>query len=224
MVTIAVIGAGHWGPNLIRNLHGSEASRVSWVVDSDTKRLEQVRSRFPDIRLSTDASAAIADPAVDAVVVATPTSTHFTLARQALEAGKHVLVEKPLALGPRMPRALQALAASRGLVLMVGHVFLFNEAVRWVKRHMDSEQMGQIYYVATVRTNLGPIRLDVNAGWDLAAHDVSIVNYWLGDQPEWVSARTGCWINPGIEDVMFATSGYRDEFVRQRPRLVAQSA
>jgi predicted dehydrogenase len=210
MIGIAVIGAGQWGPNLIRNFHDHERSQVRWVVDPDAARAALVRSRFPDVQTVADAAPALADPRVDAVVVATPATTHHALARAALERGKHVLVEKPIATDVRQAEDLCALAARSGRVLMVGHVFVFNPGIRRVKQYLDDGQVGRVYYVSLVRTNLGPIRVDVNAAWDLASHDVAIVNYWLGAGPLSVSAVGATWINPGIEDAVFATFRYRD--------------
>ncbi len=208
MIRIAVIGAGHWGPNLIRNFHTHEASEVVYVVDQSTARLQQTHARFPDVRVSEDATPVLSDPDVDAVVVATPTSTHYALARVALEHGKHVLVEKPITDSVAQAEELCALAASRACVLMVGHVFLYNPAVGRVKQLLDAGDLGRIYYVSMVRTNLGPIRLDVDAAWDLASHDISIVNHWLGATPERASAAGGSWINAGVHDAVFATLRY----------------
>src|SRR5439155_12957767 len=118
-------------------------------------------------------------PDVDAVVVATPTTTHFSLAKLALESGKHVLVEKPLAASAEHGAVLCDLAAEKQRVLMVGHVFVYNAGVRYVREYLRSGSLGRVYYISMVRTNLGPVRLDVNAAWDLAAHDISIANYWL---------------------------------------------
>lgn len=208
MIGVAVIGVGHWGPNLVRDFHDGRRSAVRWVVDRDPARLEAVRARFPDIQVASDAATAIADPAVDAVVVATPTVTHSALARAALEARKHVLVEKPLTADARQGEELCALAAAAGRVLMVGHVFLYNAAVRHVKRCFESGELGRVYYVSAVRTNLGPVRSDVNAAWDLAAHDVSIVSWWLGAEPVAASAVGAAWLQGGIEDAVFATLRY----------------
>lgn len=208
MLHVAVIGAGHWGPNFIRNFASSRASRVLWVVDRDAARLEAVRDRFPDVGLAEDPSAAFQDPRVQAVVVATPTSTHYALAKEALARGKHVLVEKPITTDVGQAEELDALARAAGRVLMVGHVFLYNSGVRRVKEQLDRGDLGHVYYVSMVRTNLGPIRTDVNASWDLAAQDVSIANYWLGTGPLSASAIGGTWINPGIEDAVFATLRY----------------
>jgi len=208
MIRVAVIGAGHWGPNLIRNFHNGQASTVLWIVDRDAARLAEVQARFPDVQVTEEPARAFSDPAVDAVVIATPTITHFTLAQEALQCGKHVLVEKPLATESRQGTQLFQIAASHQLILMVGHVFLYNPAVRKVKEYLGAVHLGRVYYVSMVRTNLGPIRLDVNAAWDLAAHDLSIVNYWLDAGPLSVSAIGGSWINDGIEDAIFATLRY----------------
>lgn len=205
---MAVFGAGHWGPNLIRNFHNRQASEVAWVIDRDESRLALTGSRYPGIRLAADPGAALTDSAVDAVVVATPTATHYELAAAALRAGKHVLVEKPIATRVEEAEELCALAARQGLVLMVGHVFLFNSGIRQVKEYLRAGRLGRVFYIAMVRTNLGPIRMDVNAAWDLAAHDIAIANDWLEAVPASVAAQGGCWINQGVEDAAFATLWY----------------
>ena len=208
MIRVAVLGSGEWGPNLIRNFHNKQTSEVVWIIDRDAARLAEVQARFPDVQVSEEPARAFSDPAVDAVVVATPTSTHFTLAQQALQHSKHVLVEKPLTTKVKQGLGLLELATSQQLVLMVGHVFVYNPGIRKVKEYLDAGHLGKMYYVSMVRTNLGPIRLDVNAAWDLAAHDLSIVNYWLEAEPLSVSAIGGTWINDGIEDAVFATLRY----------------
>jgi predicted dehydrogenase len=208
MIEVAVLGAGHWGPHLVRNFDNRQRSHVAWVVDRDQSRLDEVRNRFPDAKLTDDASVAIADDLVDAVIIATPTTTHYTLAKEALARGKHLLVEKPMATSSRESQELTDLAAAAGRVLMVGHVFVYHAAVQRVKRYIDTGELGRVYYISMVRTNLGPIRTDVNAAWDLAAHDLSIADLWLGGQAETASAVGGGWINPGLDDVMFATLRY----------------
>ena len=136
MIRVAVIGAGHWGPNLIANFHDRRRSEVAWVIDRDPSRREAVALRYPDIQVSDDAAPAIGDPSVDGVVVATPTSTHFDLARRALEAGRHVLVEKPMADNVRDAESLCEIAERCGRILMVGHIFVFNAASRQAKRYL----------------------------------------------------------------------------------------
>ena len=208
MIKVAVLGAGQWGPNLIRNFDNHERSVVAWVVDRDPERLAQVRLRFPTVRTATEPGPAIEDDTVTAVVISTPTTTHYALARAALERAKHVLVEKPLTRTIAQAAELCALAERLGRVLMVGHVFIYNLGIQRVKRYIDQGELGRVYYVSMVRTNLGPIRTDVNAAWDLASHDISIVNYWLGATPTRVAAVGGAWINAGIEDAVFATLRY----------------
>jgi len=208
MIKVAVLGAGQWGPNLIRNFDNHERSVVAWVVDRDPERLAQVRLRFPTVRTATEPGPAIEDDTVTAVVISTPTTTHYALARAALERAKHVLVEKPLTRTIAQAAELCALAERLGRVLMVGHVFIYNLGIQKVKQYIDQGELGRVYYVSMVRTNLGPIRTDVNAAWDLASHDISIVNYWLGATPTRVAAVGGAWINAGIEDAVFATLRY----------------
>jgi predicted dehydrogenase len=210
MIRVAVLGAGHWGPNLIRSFHTRQASEVTWVVDLDAERAAQVSARYPDVRVSARVQDALGDPAVDAVVICTPTTTHYDLARSALAAGKHVLVEKPITTRSDQAEELCRLAEAQQRVLLVGHIFLYNAAVRYVKRTLDAGELGRVYYIAMERTNLGPIRIDVNAAWDLAAHDVAIVDHWLGGSARSVSATGGTWINAGIEDAVFATLRYAD--------------
>ncbi|MDQ4097711.1 MAG: Gfo/Idh/MocA family oxidoreductase, partial [Actinomycetota bacterium] len=211
LIGVAVIGAGHWGPNLIRNFHNQRSSHVVWVVDRDEARREHVALRHPEIRIAGDVEAPLSDPAVEAVVVATPTATHHRLVRSALLAGKHVFVEKPITDDPAAADELCRLADAHDLVLMVGHVFVFNAAIQRARQLIGSGDLGRVYYVSMVRTNLGPIRVDVNAAWDLAAHDVAIANYWLDSEPLGVSAMGAAWINTGIEDAIFATLRYPDD-------------
>ena len=213
MIRVAVVGAGHWGPNLIRNFHNKQRSEVLWVVDRAASRLAQVRQRFPEVQTTEEPEQALDDARVDAVVVATPTSTHYALAKMALERGKHVMVEKPITTDVRQGRELCALAEQHNRVLLVGHIFVYNAGVRRVKAYLDAGEVGRVYYVSMVRTNLGPIRVDVNAAWDLAAHDISIVNYWLDGEPLSASAVGGTWINSGIEDAIFATLRYPNEIL-----------
>ncbi|PYK23524.1 MAG: hypothetical protein DME59_16665 [Verrucomicrobia bacterium] len=208
MIRVAVIGAGEWGPNLIRNFHNKQTSEVVWIIDRDAARLDEVQARFPDVQVGENAEQALRDQAVHAVVVATPTSTHYALAKEALERRKHVLVEKPLTTEVKQGLGLLELATRQRLVLMVGHVFVYNLGIRKVKEYLDGGHLGKVYYLSMVRTNLGPIRLDVNAAWDLAAHDLSITNYWLSAEPLSVSAIGGTWINQEVEDAVFATLRY----------------
>ena len=172
-IEMAVIGCGEWGPNHIRNFQSQPGARVCTAVDLDAKRLERVRELFPAVECSSDVDRVLADPAIEAVVVATPVQTHFVVVRKALFAGKHVLCEKPLCETISQARELIDLAQERRRVLMVGHVFLFNPGILKVKEILDSGAMGRLHYLHAIRTNLGPIRRDCNAAFDLATHDYS---------------------------------------------------
>ncbi len=210
MVQLAVIGAGLWGPNLVRKLHEGARSTLRWVADVDPARLEWLGSAFPDVQRTSSVDQVLADPAVEAVAIATPTSTHFELASAALRAGKHVLVEKPITADVAQAEALVALARERGLVLMVGHVFMFNPAVRAIRALVRDGELGEVHYVSMVRTNQGPVRQDVGAAWDLASHDVSITNWWFAGKPLSVSATGGAWVSTTHADAVFATLRYPD--------------
>jgi predicted dehydrogenase len=208
VIKLAVVGAGHWGPNLINNLYTHKDAWISWVADANPKRLETVADRFPGVQTTEDAMAAIEADDVDAVLIATPTSTHYEFASKALEAGKHVLVEKPLAATVAQAEQLCELAAKTGKILMVGHIFVYNAASRKAKEYIAEGELGRVYYISMERTNLGPIRVDVNAAWDLAAHDISLASYWLNSDPLTASAVGGAWINRGVEDAVFSTLRY----------------
>lgn len=213
MTGIAIVGAGHWGPHLVRNfatLHGSQAL---WLVDIDETRRKLMSERFPGLMTSDRLDDVLEDDRVDAVVVATPTGTHAEIVELSLKAGKHVLVEKPLSADFDSASRLCLLAEELGLVLMVGHVFLFNAAVNAAKEYVDNGDLGRIRYISMVRTNLGPVRYDVSAAWDLASHDISISNYWLDANPTSVSASGGSWLNEGVEDSVFLTLRYPDNVI-----------
>ncbi|MFC1707071.1 Gfo/Idh/MocA family protein [Planctomycetota bacterium] len=213
MIRVAVIGAGHWGPNLIRNFHSLQSSRVLCVADRDEERLRLVAERLPDVEVTSNVARVLENPEIEAVVIATPTVTHAELTKAALENGKHVLVEKPITDSTEEGQQLCDLAARSGLVLMVGHVFVHNPAVQEVRARLNAGELGRVHYVSCVRTNLGPIRIDVNAAWDLASQDVSIVNYWLDSPPLTASAVGGSWVNPGVEDAVFITLRYPQDIL-----------
>ncbi len=208
VVRIGVIGAGHWGPNLIRAFLSSPRSRVVAIAERDSRRREQVLARYEGVEGHPEGDELLARDDLDAVVVASPTATHHYFTKAALARGLHVLVEKPLAPSVAEAAELAALAAEARRVLLVGHVFLFHEGIRAVKRLIDAGELGRVQYIQSVRTNLGPIRTDVSALWDLAAHDVSIFHYWLGGTPSRATGKGGSYVNRGIEDVIFATLEY----------------
>ena len=204
MLKIGQIGVGYWGPNLLRNLVACRKCRVPFVTDISSERREYVRGLYPGIRVTDDVNELIGDNDVDAVVVATPVVTHFDIAVRALKAGKHILVEKPLATSMKEVEQIGELARERNRVVMAGHTFLFNPAVRYVKKLIDSGEIGDIRYIYSQRLNLGRIRSDVDALWNFAPHDVSIIQYWLGDpEPISVVRRGADYIQEKIDDVVF---------------------
>lgn len=208
MITIAQIGCGYWGPNLLRNFSAQSDAHVKYVVEASAERRAYVEQNYPRSRAVDELAIALADPAVQAVVVATPAASHFALARRILESGRHVFVEKPLATAVREVDALDALARARGLTLMVGHTFLYNPAVLFLKQLIDSGGLGRVYYAYSQRLNLGVVRGDVNALWNLAPHDISIFNFLFGAEPLTVSATGTAYLQPGVEDVVFANLEY----------------
>jgi predicted dehydrogenase len=204
---IGVIGAGYWGPNLIRNFNTCPLTEVAAVCDSNPARLEAIGRTNRDMKLvgSVDELLALG---VDAVAIATPVSTHFPLASRCLEAGKHVLVEKPLAATVSEAQALQEIAARAGRVLMVDHTYLFNNSIRLIKQIVDGGELGELLYVDSVRINLGLFQRDVNVIWDLAPHDLSIIEYVLGREPRSISA-SGCGhVDPDVEDIAYINVDY----------------
>ena len=206
MVRTAVIGCGRWGMNYIRVLGELPCSRVDYIYDSDGTRMEKALERFPSVKAAAAMDELI--DAVDAVVVATPASTHHEIVKKALSRERHVLVEKPIALTVEDTLEMIDLARSRGKVLMVGHTFLFNSGIKKLKECIKEPSFGKVHYLYATRTNMGPIRHDVNALWDLATHDVSIFNYLLDSRPEWVSATGSKLFGNGREDVCFITLAY----------------
>ena len=205
---IAQIGFGYWGPNLARNLNAVAGGDWRYLVDLSSARREAAAALYPHIRVSGDLDAVLADPAVSAVVIATPAGSHAALARQALAAGKHVLVEKPLALSTTDAVELARTADERGLVLMVGHTFEFVPAVRKMRDILLTGEIGDPLYLHSQRLNLGRIQSDVNAFWSIGPHDVSIANFLLASSPEWVSAQGARYLHAEVEDVVIATLGY----------------
>jgi predicted dehydrogenase len=204
-VGIAVIGLGYWGPNLLRVLGDNPDVEVRWICDLNRDRLEQFRRRYPATRTTTSVERVLNDPAVDAVVIATPVHTHYNLAAQALEAGKHTFVEKPLASSTELADDLVRLAAIRQRTLMCGHTFIYSPPVRAVKRMLESGKLGDVYFISSSRVNLGLHQRDVSVIWDLAPHDFSILLYWLSELPTTVRAVGRDSIVSGIADVAFIT-------------------
>ena len=209
-LSLAVIGAGYWGKNLVRNFATIERSSLKYVCDVNEKLLAAHKRNFPFIETATDPQTVLDDPDVQAVVIATPVPTHFELATRALEAGKHVYVEKPLTLEASQGKALVELARRRKCKLMVGHLLEYHPAVTYLKDMVDRGQLGRPYYMYTQRVNLGIVRQNENAWWSLAPHDISVICYLLGSEPVSVAANGQCYLQRDIEDVVFATIKFAD--------------
>ena len=202
---VAVIGLGYWGPNLLRVLGDNPDVHVRWICDLDQDRLEQFRRRYPATRTTTSIQRVLADPDVDAVIIATPVHTHYDLAAQALDVGKHTFVEKPLASSTQLADELVRVASERDLTLMCGHTFIYSPPVRAVKRMLEAGKLGDVYFISSSRVNLGLHQRDVSVIWDLAPHDFSILLYWLSELPTTVRAVGRDSIVSGIADVAFIT-------------------
>jgi len=207
-VGVALIGAGYWGVNYARVLNEIPGARLVSVVDSSEERLREVARRFPRIRSEGAVDRVLADRSVHAVVIATPTITHYEIASRALSAGKHVLVEKPMTTRLDDAINLTEIASKADRTLMVGHTFVYNQGIMAMKRMIDEGKVGRIYYLQSTRTHLGLIRQDVDALWDLAPHDIAIFNLFLNSTPEWVSAISGRYLRDDRADVAFVTLGY----------------
>ena len=214
MLNLAQIGVGYWGPNLLRNLVANKNCRVKTAVDLSAERREYVNSLYPAIHVTDDADEVLGDPEIEGVVIATPVETHFELSVKAVEAGKHILVEKPLATSVAEVEQIGNIASRKNLVVMVGHTFLYNAAVRYVKKLIDSGEIGNVRYIYSQRLNLGRIRSDVDALWNFAPHDISIIQYWLGDpRPISVIKRGVDYIQEKIDDVVFINILYPNKIM-----------
>ncbi len=212
-VRLALLGFGYWGPNYARVLNDLPGAELTVVCDRSPERLALVRERYHAVATCDRVEDLFARDDIEAVVIATPASTHEALVRSVLERGWHVLAEKPMALDAGGCAALCDLAESAARVLMVGYTFLYNAGVRKMKEHMAPEPFGRPYYLHATRTNLGPIRHDVNAVWDLAPHDIAIFNYLLDEEPRWASAIGTRVLRTNRDDIAFATLGYDNDVV-----------
>lgn len=204
VIRIGVVGYGYWGPNLVRNFQDIPVVEIVGISDIREERLRPLAKKFPRAKFTARYRDLISNPDLDALVIATPISTHYEIARKALEAGKHVLVEKPLAETTQQAMALTQLAAKRRQILMVGHTFEYNPAVLKVASLLNSGELGRLYYIDSVRVNLGLHQSDgLNVLWDLAPHDLSIILHWVGGLPKKVSALGQSFVRSGVEDVAF---------------------
>jgi predicted dehydrogenase len=213
MINVGIIGYGYWGPNLVRNFFAAKDCCVKAVADARPERLQQLRKIFPGIEGVKEADEIIYDPLIDAVIIATPVFSHFPLAKKALLEGKHVLIEKPMASSVQEAEMLIETAEQKNLLLMVDHTFLYTGAVEKMKRLIDYEELGNIKYLDSTRINLGLFQPDINVLWDLAPHDISILNYIIKERPYSVNATGITHTNNSIENIAYLTVNYNSGFI-----------
>jgi len=213
MIKCAIIGYGYWGPNLVRNFSSIQGSSVHTVVDLRPERLSVVSKAYPSIQVTSDLASIWSNPEIDAVIIATPVFTHFDLAKKALENGKHVLLEKPMTDTVAHAEELIELAAKKGKVLMVDHTFLYTSAVQKMKQLIESDTIGKVKYFDSTRINLGLIQQDVNVLWDLAPHDISILDYLIPQKPHSVQATGVSHIHNNIENIAYLTVNYSTDLI-----------
>lgn len=212
-MNVAIIGYGYWGPNLVRNFAGVENCKVKYVVDFREERLALVKRTYPGVMTSSDADAVIADPEVDALIIATPVFAHYPLAKKALEHGKHVLIEKPMTATIKEAEELIGMAKTKQLMLMVDHTFLYTGAIKKMKELIDTNTLGTIQYFDSTRINLGLFQPDVNVLWDLAPHDISMLLYLITEKPYSVNATGVSHTKNGIENIAYLTVNYKSSFI-----------
>ena len=213
MVKVGIIGYGYWGPNLVRNFYSAVDCQVKSIADSRDERLAHAKKSYPYVNGVKTADEVILDTDIDAVIIATPVSTHFQLAKKALENGKHVLLEKPMTASVREAEELINLADSLGLTLMVDHTFLYTGAVMKMKELVESGSLGNMKYIDSTRINLGLFQHDINVLWDLAPHDISILNHLVAERPVSVNATGVTHTNNEIENIAYLTLNYNSGFI-----------
>jgi predicted dehydrogenase len=212
MIRFGVVGYGYWGPNVVRNLRGLESTKIVMICDQNEAALRRAKQAYPDVEVTTDCAELLASPDVDAVAVITPVWTHFELAKSALRNGKHVFVEKPFTSTSAQAEELIELAERKNLQIMVDHTFLFTGAVRKIRQLIDNNTLGKLYYYDSTRVNLGLFQHDVNVLWDLAPHDLSIVDYLIGERAEAIVATGEKHLN-GLTDIAFLTAYFPDNVI-----------
>ena len=213
-IKVAQIGVGYWGPNLLRNLVANEDYEVKTVVELSKERQAFVKGLYPSINVTDDFESVLDDDTTDAVIIATPVATHYDLVIKALQAEKHILVEKPMATSVEQVRHIGEVAKANELVAMAGHTFIFNNAIRYLKKLIESGELGTIRYIYSQRLNLGRIRADVDALWNLGPHDVSIIQYLLNNQSPISVVRKGMdYVQKGIDDVVFMDITYPNKIL-----------
>lgn len=213
MIGIGVIGCGYWGPNLVRNFHSLGRLKLLMCADKIAQRLRFIQSQFPTLLVTEDAAEILRNRQIDAVAIATPVATHYTMAKEALLHDKDVLIEKPMTTSTQQAEELIELAEHRGRILMVDHTFIYTGAVRKLKELLEQKTLGDLYYIDSVRVNLGLFQHDTNVVWDLAVHDISIIDYLCGSLPLSVSAVGVSHLNNGIENVAYLTAFYENNFL-----------
>lgn len=218
-INVGVVGCGYWGPNLIRNFRSLGDCRMKTMCDLNEARLAHLATLYPEVARETSYERMVADPQLDAICIATSVRTHFPMAKAALLAGKHVLIEKPMAASVAESEELIAIAKKNGLVLMVGHTFLYSAPVRKIKEIVDNRDIGELRYISARRLNLGLFQKDINVAWDLAPHDISIILYIMQEMPQSVNCRGGAHITSGIEDVTSMSL----QFSKERSAIVHSS-
>lgn len=213
MISVGVVGLGYWGPNLVRNLNSCPDTHLAWLCDAKPDRLQAIGKQYPAASCTSDFKDLLDDPNVDAIVIACPVGAHYPLAKAALNRGKHVLVEKPLAASVAEAEELAALAEKSGLLLLVDHVFLYSPSVRKMAELIRDGEVGDLLFIDSVRINLGIFQHDVNVIWDLAPHDLSIIDYLIGRGPRSVLAAGASHANNGREDVAYLHLDYGDNLL-----------
>jgi predicted dehydrogenase len=212
-MNIGIIGFGYWGPNLVRNFNAQPNCTIKAVADANPNRLAQINKQYPNVKALQNADDLLNDTEIDAVIIATPVFSHFPLAQKALQNGKHVLLEKPMASSVKECEILMDLAAQKGLTLMVDHTFLYTGAVEKIKATIDAGEIGKVKYIDSTRINLGLFQPDINVLWDLAPHDLSILNYLHTEQPYSVNATGVSHTVNGIENIAYMTVNYQSGFI-----------
>ncbi len=215
LINVSLIGYGYWGPNLARNLHNLPTCHLAAICDKDAGRLMEVERLYPTAHLVKKYREILIDSAISAVVIATPVPTHYSLTKEALQADKHVLVEKPITMDSTQAEELIEIAASKNKILMVGHTFEYNPAVHKIKELITTGQMGDLYYIYSIRANLGHVQKDLNALWSIAPHDISIIIYLLETLPLEISARGATCLNSGVEDLVFVNLSFPNNITAQ---------
>jgi len=213
MIKIGLIGCGHWGPNYIRSFQRIKGTSLEVACDLDKKKIKLIKDKYPHIKVTTNSDDIIKDASLDAVVIATPAKTHYALIKQALKSGKHVLAEKPLTVEVKQAKDLIKLAKKCKKVLIPGHIFEHHDGIKEVQKRVLKKTLGRLHYMYSRRTNLGPIRHDVNAIWDLALHDISIFNFVLNATPLKVKANGFSYLRDNLEDVGFIILYYPKNIV-----------